>query len=564
MPTSLRRLFRPIAAVTALCTVTLGLTALAAPATASTAPTIRVVGNQLVDAQGNPTRMLGMNKSGTEFACAQGWGFMDGPSDNGQISLFKSWGANTIRVPLNQSCWLGTGGVSTQYGGANYRAFITDWVNRLNANGLVAVLDLHWNAPNGALALSQQDMADRQQSPQFWTSVATHFKSNPSVVFDLYNEPHDISWTVWRDGGTTRGGWAAAGYQELINAVRATGAQQPVIINGMNWAGDLSQWLQYRPHDPLGQIIAGAHIYDFSQFKTVADWDRTIAPVARQVPVYMGEFGDHTCGTTFNRTLMDWMDTNGLSYTAWTWNTWDCGSGPAIISSHDGTPTVSGAVVRDRLRYWASVMSSPTSSPSPSPTTTTTSPSPSPTTTTTSPSPSPTTTTTSPSPSPTTTTSSPTPTSAPASTLVYGFENGISPWIAETSGAKVTSTTLARTGSQALAAQRSMKKGTSTLLRINNAGTRLPVSGGSNLSAWVRLDAGTKGTWRAALEVQDSGWVWSQGTPVTLVAGQWVKVTVSPSASVWETHRGLGLQVQGTAQSTSTLTVRMDDVVQSQ
>jgi endoglucanase len=560
------RLSRPLAAVAA---VALSVTVLGAVTTASantattTAPSVRVQGNQLVDGNGNPTRMLGLNKSGTEFACAQGWGFMDGPSDNGQITLFKSWGANTIRVPLNQSCWLGTGGVSTTYGGANYRAFITDWVNRLNANGIIVILDLHWNAPNGALARSQQDMADRQQSPQFWTSVATHFRANPSVVFDLYNEPHDISWSVWRNGGMTRGGWEAAGYQELINAVRATGATQPVIVNGMNWAGDLSGWLANRPSDPLNQIIAGAHIYDFSQFNTVADWDRTIAPVAQQVPVYMGEFGDHTCGTTFNRVIMDWMDLRGLSYTAWTWNTWDCGSGPAIISSHDGTPTVSGAIVRDRLRLWASratASPTPTATATSSPTPTTTTASPTPTETTASPTP----TTTTASPAPTATTTSPAPTtSTPTTTLVYGFEGGTAPWIAETTGASLLSTTIARTGSRALYSQRSTTKGRTAVIRINNAGTKLPVANGAALSAWVRLDAGTKGTWRAQLEVQDSAWTWHGGTAVTLVPGSWVRVNITPSATVWETHRAIGLQVSGTASTTGTLTIRMDDVTQT-
>ena len=34
-------------------------------------------------------------------------------------------------------------------------------------------------------------MPDMDHSPAFWTSVATAFKSNPAVVFDLFNEPFD-------------------------------------------------------------------------------------------------------------------------------------------------------------------------------------------------------------------------------------------------------------------------------------------------------------------------------------------------------------------------------------
>jgi len=32
--------------------------------------------------------------------------------------------------------------------------------------------------------------------------VATAFKANSAVLFDLYNEPHhDVSWHCWRFGG---------------------------------------------------------------------------------------------------------------------------------------------------------------------------------------------------------------------------------------------------------------------------------------------------------------------------------------------------------------------------
>ena len=35
----------------------------------------------------------------------------------------------------------------------------------------------------------------------FWEAVAKAFANHPTVLFDLYNEPHDVSWQVWRNGG---------------------------------------------------------------------------------------------------------------------------------------------------------------------------------------------------------------------------------------------------------------------------------------------------------------------------------------------------------------------------
>jgi hypothetical protein len=50
-------------------------------------------------------------------------------------------------------------------------------------------------------------------------------------VFDLHNEPHPDNNRIreasrcWRDGGTCRGmSFQAAGMQELVTAVRGTGA----------------------------------------------------------------------------------------------------------------------------------------------------------------------------------------------------------------------------------------------------------------------------------------------------------------------------------------------------
>jgi hypothetical protein len=47
---------------------------------------------------------------------------------------------------------------------------------------------------------------------------------------------------------------------------------------------------------------------------------------------------------------MKWFDDRDLSYLGWTWNTWDCSSGPSLISDYDGTPTSYGAGLRDHLR----------------------------------------------------------------------------------------------------------------------------------------------------------------------------------------------------------------------
>src|SRR5476649_1157413 len=145
---------------------------------------LHVVGNTIQTASGQTVVLHGVNRSGTEYACVGGTNVFDGPSDAASIQTIAAWHTNVVRVPLNEDCWLGINGVST--GGTTYQQAILNYVNTINSQGLAVVLDLHWNAPGSTKATSQQVMPDQDHSPAFWTSVANTFKSNTSVIFDLY------------------------------------------------------------------------------------------------------------------------------------------------------------------------------------------------------------------------------------------------------------------------------------------------------------------------------------------------------------------------------------------
>ena len=314
---------------------------------------MHVAGNALVDSHGQPMRLLGVNRSGAEYACIQGWGFFDGPVDDASVAAIATWHVNAVRVPLNEACWLGLAGAPAAYSGAAYRQQIADFVARLNDAGLVAVLDLHWSTAGSTPAKGQQLMADAAHAPDFWRSVAARFRDDPGVVFDLYNEPHDISWGCWRDGCTTADGWDAAGMQSLLDAVRSTGASQPVIATSNGWGNDLSGWLTHRPSDPLRQLVAGIHLYDFTGCAKPVCWGSDVAAIQRVVPAVTTELGETDCASGFVDAYMDWADAAGVSYLAWTWDTWDCAGGPALIRSYDGEPTAFGAGFRDHLALLA-------------------------------------------------------------------------------------------------------------------------------------------------------------------------------------------------------------------
>jgi endoglucanase len=309
---------------------------------------VKVAGNRLVDAQGQPVRLLGVDRSGAEYACIENLGLFAGPTDKRAIAAMLSWDITAVRLPLNEDCWLGINGAPARFSGLRYRTAIRAYVARLNQAGLYVVLDLHWNAPGTVQATSQQPMADADHAPAFWSSVARTFKVDPAVIFDLYNEPNGISWQCWRGGCVLPAGWRTAGMQALVDAVRSTGAGQPIIATGLDYGNDLSSWLRFRPHDPANQLVAGLHVYNDLACITVACWNTSVRPVAQQVPVVTGELGDKLCSGAFVSSFMNWADSAGVSYLGWSWNPAGC-AGPALISSWQGLPTIYGAVLRQHL-----------------------------------------------------------------------------------------------------------------------------------------------------------------------------------------------------------------------
>jgi hypothetical protein len=320
------------------------------------APKLHVAGSDIVTASGKPYRLLGVSRSSSEFACVQGKGLWDsGPVNQASVDAMKTWNIHAVRIPLNEECWLGVNGSPS---GTTYQQGVKDYVNLLVGNGITVILDLHWtwgaytNSPDWHCkdehATCQKPMPDAKYAPQFWTGVANAFKGNDAVVFDLFNEPYPdmpaewnktLGWQCLRDGGTCSGlPYEAAGMQDLVDAVRSTGATNILMVGGLEWANDMREWLAYKPTDPLNNIAASWHAYSFNACATVSCWDTQVAPLAQQVPVVIGEFGQDNCGFDYMQQLADWADAHKMGYLAWTWSPWGCSTGAVLIKDYNGTP----------------------------------------------------------------------------------------------------------------------------------------------------------------------------------------------------------------------------------
>jgi hypothetical protein len=139
--------------------------------------------------------------------------------------------------------------------------------------------------------------------------------------------------------------------QSLLSAVRATGATNIVALGGVGFANYLSRWLAYRPADPLNNLVAAWHVYNFNVCGNASCWDTTAAPLLAQVPVVVTETGMDRCDGTWWNSFLDWLDARQTGYLAWTWNRWsiECNSRALVTDYYTATPTEYGTIYRTHL-----------------------------------------------------------------------------------------------------------------------------------------------------------------------------------------------------------------------
>jgi endoglucanase len=245
-----------------------------------------VNGNTICTAAGRPHLFHGVDRPSLEW------------SSGGEALLaadfrrMAGWKANVVRVALNQDFWL----ADSPFYDPGYPGLVDSVVTWAEAAGLDVILDLHWSDAGtlgGCVPTSgcQQKMADRN-SLTFWSEVARQYADDGRVLFELYNEPHDVSWDVWLSGGDTGDGWQAVGMQQLYDAVRATGAQNLVIVGGLDWGYDLSSVPSHRIAGY--NVVYATHPYSPATERRSRFWDIYWGSLTATDPVIVTEFGAYS------------------------------------------------------------------------------------------------------------------------------------------------------------------------------------------------------------------------------------------------------------------------------
>ncbi|MBS1824542.1 MAG: cellulase family glycosylhydrolase [Acidobacteria bacterium] len=242
-------------------------------------PGLATSGNRIVRRDTRePVLLRGVNRSGFEYS--------DDPGvTEEEIALIvNGWKANIIRLPFNQQRVF-------DLGEAYLRRMdrVIEWAAGL---GAYTLLDLQWLVDEIA------PLPD-EQSPRLWRMLADRYYANPAVLYDLYNEPHDVAVADWNY-------WATL----LTDTIRSVHINALVFVSGMDWGYDLRG-----VHVEAPDIVYSTHVYPEKQAK----WKDAFGRMAAVRPVFAGEWGGWDQHVDWGRELARYFDRLGMGWTAWSW-----------------------------------------------------------------------------------------------------------------------------------------------------------------------------------------------------------------------------------------------------
>jgi len=155
-----------------------------------------------------------------------------------EINYFASLGLNTIRIPVAWQRLQPTenGPLSTVQ-----LSQLETLVAYAATKGVTVDIDLHNYGAGYGFNVGTVQTPDSAFA-NFWSQMAQTFKNAPNVIFGLMNEPN----------AQTPAAWAVAA-QGAVNAIRATGATQEILVSGSDW-DTASSWVSSGNAATVGQI----------------------------------------------------------------------------------------------------------------------------------------------------------------------------------------------------------------------------------------------------------------------------------------------------------------------
>jgi endoglucanase len=186
------------------------------------------------------------------------------------FEALRATGANAVRIPVHPQHWA----QNSDY----VRRHLDPAVKWAGDLGMYVILDWHsiGNVRTGyAPQVPELYCHTEAMTVEFWERIAAHFKDAPHVLFEIFNEPQNISAADWRRCAN-----------RLTRVIRAQQARQMIIVGGLEYGRELD-WVLREPVAG-GNVAYASHIFPSH---ARSGWDHDFGSVAARYPVVITEWG---------------------------------------------------------------------------------------------------------------------------------------------------------------------------------------------------------------------------------------------------------------------------------
>jgi endoglucanase len=284
---------------------------------------LSVNGKWIVDKDGNPVQLRGMS-----FFWAQ-WSEGSRFYNSGVVNtLADDWKVSVVRVAYTNG----------------QQSLCEAVIDAAIAKGIYVIADYHSHNAN----------AEPSQAEAFFRAVATKYGDKPNIIYEIFNEPIEQSWSTIKTYATS-----------MVNIIRSLDTKNIILIGTRDYSK--------RVDEPAASPVSGTNLAYVAHFYAAQEGHggeiRNWIDVARGagLAVFVSEFG--TCEASGNGVIstektdewFDYLDKNQISWVNWSVSD-KSESASALkggISTNgsgwsESNYTTSGLYIYRKLRYYAS------------------------------------------------------------------------------------------------------------------------------------------------------------------------------------------------------------------
>jgi endoglucanase len=298
-------------------------------------PLIRVDRNRFINAKGDTILFRGVAISDPDKIERQGhW-------NKAHFEKVKEMGPMIVRIPVHPVAW-------RERTPEKYLELLDQAVEWCTDLQVYVMIDWH-SIGNLGMELFQDPMynTSKEETYQFWRTIAQHFSGNNTVAFyELFNEPTifrgqlgSLPWSEWKKIN-----------ENIINLIRSYDEETIPLVAGLDWAYDLSPLHD----DPINAEGIGYVTHPYAHKRTQPwepKWEENFGFAAENYPVVATEFGlegtpSQVGENSYGNSIVKYLEGKKISWVCWVY---DPEWGPRLLKSWNYDLTDGGSFFKKAL-----------------------------------------------------------------------------------------------------------------------------------------------------------------------------------------------------------------------